>query len=133
MDEVAAHIAKLEPERRRDEAQALDRIFREVSGFQPKLWSGKMIGYGQYPYTYKTGHSGVSLATGFAAPKRQITLYIMPGYEAFPDIMDRLGPHKFGKACVYITRLEKIDETALRALIRAGLDRLNTLWPVEPT
>ena len=131
--EVEAHIAGLEPERRREEAGVLDRIFREVTGYAPKLWSGRMIGYGQYDYTYETGHSGTSLATGFASAARQVTLYIMPGYQEFGEIVDRLGPHKRGKACLYITRLDRVDEAALRDLIRAGLEDLGTRWTVTPT
>lgn len=132
-DEAEAHIAAIEPERRRDEARRLDAIFREVTGFSPQLWSGRMVGYGKYDYTYETGHSGTSLATGFAAAPRQLTIYILPGYTPFPEIMARLGPHRHGKSCLYLTRLERIDEGALRDLIRAGLDDLATRWKIQPT
>ncbi|MEO1155364.1 MAG: DUF1801 domain-containing protein, partial [Pseudomonadota bacterium] len=74
-----------------------------------------------------------SLATGFAPAKRNLTIYIMPGYTPFPDIMARLGKYKMGKACLYLTRLDNADENALRDLIRAGLDDLATRWPVAPT
>ncbi|MBT8457933.1 MAG: DUF1801 domain-containing protein [Rhodobacteraceae bacterium] len=133
MTEAEAHIAAIEPAARRAEAERLDTIFREVTGFKPKLWSGRMIGYGQYDYTYETGHSGKFLATGFAAAKRQISIYILPGYTAFPDITARLGKHRHGKSCFYFTRLDDADEAALRELIRAGLDDLATRWPITPT
>ncbi len=132
-EDALAHIEAIEPERRRVEARALDAIFREVTGFAPKLWSGRMIGYGQYDYTYDSGHSGTSLATGFAMSARQISIYILPGYTPFPEIMARLGKHKTGKSCLYLTRLENADEGALRDLIRAGLDDLGTRWTVQPT
>ena len=128
-----AHIASIEPERRRLEAEALDLMFREVTGFEPRLWSGRMVGYGSYDYTYDTGHSGTSLATGFAIAPRQITVYIMPGYTPFPEIMARLGKHRTGKCCLYLTRLEHADDRALRDLIRAGLDDLGTRWEVRST
>ena len=132
-DEVNAHIDAIKPERRRDEARLLDTIFQDATGFNPKLWSGRMVGYGLYNYTYDSGHSGTCLATGFAMGARQISLYIMPGYTTFPEIMERLGKHKTGKACVYLTKLEHADEAALRDLIQAGLKDLGTRWPVEPT
>lgn len=131
--DAEAYVAAIEPERRREEAATLDALFRDVTGFQPKLWSGRMIGYGEYAYSYKSGRTGRWLATGFAAAPRQITVYIMPGYTSFPEIMGRIGPHKMGKSCLYIARLEALDEGALRELIRAGLDDLATRWPVEPT
>ena len=132
-DEVNAHIDAIKPERRRDEARLLDTIFQDATGFNPKLWSGRMVGYGLYNYTYDSGHSGTCLATGFAMGARQISLYIMPGYTTFPEIMERLGKHKTGKACAYLTKLEHADEAALRDLIQAGLKDLGTRWPVEPT
>lgn len=132
-DTVRAFIEGIEPERRRDEARALDMLFRDVTGFAPKLWSGRMIGYGQYDYTYESGHSGTSLATGFAVAARQLTIYIMPGYTPFPEIMERLGKHRTGKCCLYLTRLEHADEGALRDLIRAGLEDLGTRWEITPT
>lgn len=129
---VRAHIAGLD-DRRRAEAERLDAIFRAATGFAPRLWSGRMVGYGVYDYTYETGHSGRFLATGFAAAARHLTIYILPGYTAFPEIMERLGPHRHGKSCIYITRLETTDENALSDLIRAGLKDLGTRWEVQAT
>lgn len=37
------------------------------------------------------------------------------------------------EACVYLARLADADETALRDLIRAGLERLAGRWPVSPS
>jgi len=126
-------IAAIEDPARRAEAKTLDTIFRDVTGFRPRLWAGRMIGYGEYDYAYASGHSGTSLATGFAVAKRQITIYILPGYTPFPDIMARLGTHRHGKSCVYFTRLEHANLDALKELIRAGLDDLATRWTVRPT
>jgi len=132
-DGAEAYIAGLENPRRKAEAERLDALFRRATGFDPMLWAGKMIGYGYYDYTYDTGHSGRWFATGFAVPDRQITVYVMPGYTAFPEIMERLGKHRLGKACVYITRLDNVDEAVLEELVRAGLDDLATRWTVTPT
>ena len=133
MGELDAFFEGISDMRRRDDALRLDGLFREVTGWQPRLWARRMVGYGSYAYTYASGHSGTSLATGFAPGARQISLHIMPGYEAFPEIMSRLGRHKTGKACVYLARLDDADEAALRDLIRAGLERLADRWPVTPS
>ncbi|MEM6825627.1 MAG: DUF1801 domain-containing protein [Pseudomonadota bacterium] len=131
IDEAEAHIAALEPAHRRAEAETLDALFRRVTGYDPRLWSGRMIGYGAYDYTYETGHSGTSLATGFAVGARQLTIYVLPGYTPFPEIMARLGKHRRGKSCLYLTRLEHADADALAELIRAGLDDLATRWQIR--
>ncbi len=128
-----AYIGAIEPPRRRQEARALLTIFTEVSGYGPRLWSGRMIGFGSYAYTYASGHSGVSLATGFAISKAHITIYNMPGYTEFPEIVARIGKYRSGKSCIYFTRLEHADPQALRDLIAAGLADLAKKWPIEPT
>ena len=128
-----AHIAGLDPPARRAEAETLDRMFRDVTGFDPKLWSGRMVGYGQYDYTYATGHSGTFLATGFAVAPGRITIYIMPGYADFSHITGRLGKHRLGKSCLYLTKLSDAEPDALRELIRAGLRDLAARWRIDPT
>lgn len=132
MSDVTDFIEAIDDDRRREEARRLDGIFRDVTGFEARMW-GKLIGYGSYDYTYESGRSGTSFATGFGTSKARLSLHIMPGYHDFTEILERLGKHKTGAACVYITRLETADETALRDLISAGLDRLSTIWPVQPS
>ncbi|MGR3540860.1 MAG: DUF1801 domain-containing protein [Hasllibacter sp.] len=132
LSEAEVHIDALD-EPRRSEARRLDAIYREVTGWSPVLWSGRMVGYGRYRYRYDSGRTGEHLASGFAAAKAKLTFYMMPGYEEFPDIAARLGPHTHGKSCWYVTRLDRIDEGALRELIAAALDRLRGHWPVEGT
>lgn len=128
---MADPIASL-PQERQAEARRLDAIFQEVTGFRARSW-GKLIGYGQYHYSYASGREGDFLATGFSMRARDISLHILPGYSDFPDIAERLGPHKRGKSCWYIKSLDSVDEDALRALIKAGLNDLCAHWPVEPT
>ena len=117
---------------KRTEATRLDALFCETTGWSPRLW-GKMIGYGQYHYTYDSGRSGDFFATGFNIRARDISLHILPGYTDFPDIAARLGPHKRGKSCWYIPSLDRVDTDALQDLIRAGLDNLRQLWDIKPT
>ena len=125
-------IAAIKDDKRRAEALRLDEIFRDVTGWQPKLW-GQLIGYGQYHYVYDSGREGDFLATGFAPRAREFSLHILPGYSEFPEIAARLGPHRRGKSCWYIKSLEKTDEAALRDLIRAGLADLAETWTIEAT
>lgn len=131
--DVAAYLDAVLPERRRQDALWLDRLFRRVTGFEPRMWGPTIVGYGRYHYVYDSGREGDSLATGFAPRKANMVVYIMPGYADFGAILDRLGKHKLGKSCLYLGSLAEIDEDALAELIRAGLDDLGTRWPVQPT
>ncbi|WP_282181461.1 DUF1801 domain-containing protein [Aliiroseovarius marinus] len=130
---VEDFIAAVEPDAKRDDARQLDQLFREVTGYQPVMWGPSIIGYGQYHYVYDSGRQGDFLATGFSPRKARHSIYIMPGYADFGDILVRLGKHKMGKSCLYVNKLADIDLDVLAELIRAGLANLNQKWPVQPT
>ncbi|MEM6940162.1 MAG: DUF1801 domain-containing protein [Pseudomonadota bacterium] len=133
MSDVAAFLENVTPPRRKAEAAVLDALFREVTGWAPVLWPGNMLGYGSYDYTYASGHSGTSLATGFAPRKAKLSIYIMPGYADFDTLLARLGKHGKGKACLYLNKLGDADIDVLAELIRAGLDDLSTRWTITPS
>lgn len=120
-------------EAKRAEALRLDAIFREVTGWAPRMWGPSIVGYGRYHYRYESGRQGEVLATGFAPRAHGFSVYIMPGYGDFGQILARIGKHKMGKSCLEIRRLSDIDEAVLGELIRAGIDRLRTRWAVEPS
>lgn len=121
------------PAEKQDEARRLNAIFQDVTGWAPRLWGKKLIGYGQYHYRYDSGREGDFLATGFSMRARDISLHILPGYTEFPDIAARLGPHTRGKSCWYVKSLDVVDEAALRDLIRAGLDDLGAQYEIGPS
>lgn len=132
MNAVEAHLSAIRPPLRAAEARRLAELFAEVTGFGPRLWPGGILGFGRYAYRYASGRTGESLATGFALRGREIVIYIMPGGVDFRPILARLGPHRTGKACIYLPGLAGVDEGALTDLIRAGVGRLRALWRVEP-
>ena len=126
-------IATIEHDRKRAEATELNALFQRVTGFTPVMWGPSMIGYGRYHYKYATGREGDFLATGFSPRKTAHSIYIMPGYADFGEILSRLGKHKIGNSCLYVNKLADIDLTVLEELIRAGLQDLNSHWPVQPS
>ncbi len=130
---VDSFLAAVQPESKAADAQVLDELFRRVTGFDPLMWGPSMVGYGRYHYTYRTGRQGDFLATGFSPRKAAFSIYIMPGYAEFGEILNRLGKHKLGKSCLYVNKLADIDLVVLEELIAAGLKDLENYWPVEPT
>jgi len=129
---VASFLDSVEPPRRRAEGQALDALFRRVTGWTPQMWGPSIIGYGRYAYRYASGHGGACFATGFSPRKANLVVHVLPGYADFGPILADLGPHRMGKSCLYLTRLDRVDLDALARLIRAGLDDLASQWPVHP-
>lgn len=131
--DVAAFLATVVPARKAEEARTLDRLFRDVTGFAPRLWGPSIVGYGWYHYRYASGREGDFLATGFSPRKARHCIYILPGYQDYGPILSRLGKHKTGVSCLYVNQLADIDLDVLADLIAAGLRDLNSHWPVRPT
>lgn len=132
-EDVQDFLRRVEPTRRRADGLRLNEIFQEVTGFAPRMWGPSIVGYGAYHYVYDSGREGDSPATGFSPRKASLSIYIMPGYADFTEILGRLGKHKMGKSCLYINKLADVDEDVLAELIRAGLRDLDRKWPVQPT
>ena len=130
---VDEFIANVTPDRRREDALILNQLFKGVTGWQPQMWGPTMIGYGSYHYIYDSGREGDSLATGFSPRKANLVLYIMPGYQDLGHILDKLGKHKLGKACLYVNKLADVDIDLVAEIIRAGVDDLGTRWPITPS
>jgi len=117
---VTDFLAAVDHPIRRADSLALAEMIERITGFQPKIWGGRMIGYGRYDYTYDSGHSGTWFMTGFAPSKTKLTVYIMPGYQDYSEILGRLGKYKMGKSCLYINKLADVDQVVLEELISAG-------------
>ena len=128
---VEEFLSSIEPDWKQDEARQIDQLFREVTGWEPRMWGPSMIGYGEYHYKYASGREGDFLATGFSPRKAQHSIYIMPGYGDYGSILDRIGKHSLGKSCFYVKTLKDIDLDVLKELIRAGLDDLAQKYPVK--
>ncbi|MBU2980891.1 DUF1801 domain-containing protein [Lentibacter algarum] len=125
-------VGAVAPAGRRADGLVLLEMFSRITGFEPRMWGQSIIGYGRYYYTYDSGHSGSYLATGFSPRKAKPVVYIMPGYQGYPEIMARLGKHRLGKSCLYINKLADIDLSVLEELVHAGLADLDKLWKVHP-
>jgi len=126
---ASAYINSIEDITARKEAKTLLKLFKEVTGTKPVMW-GNMIGFGSYHYKYDSGREGDYFATGFAIRKSGPTIYIMPGYKDYSKILEKIGPHKLGKSCLYLKSLKEIDLKVLQKLIKLGLQDLNKIYPV---
>lgn len=126
-----AYIASLEPEVRRSNAFQLLALFRDVTGEAGQMWGPSIIGFGKYRYRYASGRSGESLRTGFSPRVPRSVIYIMPGFETLRPLLEKLGPHKTEKSCLYIPSLVKVDQTVLRSIIAQSLGKMRELYPAD--
>lgn len=113
---VAAFLNAIEDDRKREDALAVLEMMREVTGEDPVMWGESIIGFGTYSYRYASGREGEWFKIGFSPRKRNLTLYIMSGFDQYGNLLSALGKHKTGKSCLYISKLDDIDTTVLREL-----------------
>lgn len=112
---------------RRAEVDELLALHQEISGEHPVVWAGRIIGFGEYEYRYESGHSGIAPLLAFAPGSSRHTIYLTSNFaERWPDLIEKLGPHKASKACLYLTRLTGVDRAALRALLERSLKETQT-------
>ncbi|MBC8329874.1 MAG: DUF1801 domain-containing protein [Planctomycetes bacterium] len=119
--DVEAFLDAVEPEQRRRDSRAVCRIMQEVTGEPPKMWGPSIVGFGSYHYVYASGREGDWMLSGFSPRKQALTLYIMSGFTRYDELMAKLGKYKTGKACLYLKKLEDVDEKVLRELIRLSV------------
>lgn len=98
----------------------LSALLQEITGKAPQMWGSSIIGFGQYHYVYASGREGDALAIGFSPRKAALTLYLSYGIERHKKLLERLGPHTLGKACLYIKCLGDIDMGILKELLIAA-------------
>ncbi len=122
--DVEAFLNGIEDEGRRADSFTVLQLMREVTGAEPRMWGGSIVGFGEYTYRYESGRTGQWMATGFSPRKQALTLYIMPGFGRYEELMDRLGKYKTGKSCLYVKTLEDVDLATLRELVGESFKRI---------
>jgi Domain of unknown function (DU1801) len=123
-ESVTAFIDKVEDEKRRKDCLAIIDIMKDATKAKPEMWGPSIVGFGRYRYKYETGREGEWMVTGFSPRKDNLTLYIMPGFEAFPELMAKLGKYKTGKSCLYIKKLDDVDIGVLKKLVKKSVDKI---------
>ena len=100
----------------------LVELMCDVTGEPPVVWGPSIVGFGRYHYRYATGTEGDAPLAAFAPRKQELVVYLVSGYEhRYPVLLDRLGPHRTGKSCLYLKRLSDVDLDVLRTLVERSV------------
>jgi Domain of unknown function (DU1801) len=111
-------------ERKRQDSFTLLQLMHQVTGLEPKMWGGSIVGFGSYHYKYASGREGDTILVGFSPRKQSLTIYNMGGLDQNDDLLTRLGKHTLGGGCLYIKRLDEIDLPTLQILIEESFRRM---------
>ena len=122
--DVKAFIERVENETRRNDARKVLALMEEITGEKASMWGPSIIGFGSYHYKYASGREGDWMITGFSPRKQSTTLYLMSGFTQLEPLLGKLGKHKTGKGCLYINKLEDVNENVLKELIEKSIQIL---------
>jgi hypothetical protein len=122
---VKEFLNKIPDKERRDDCSAVAKIMEEITGDKPKMWGPSIVGFGTWHYKYASGREGDWPVTGFSPRKRDLTLYLMMGFNKHTELMQKLGKHSTGKSCLYIKRLSDIHLPTLKKLIKKSVKDLH--------
>ena len=107
------------PVRHRDGLRLLE-LMAQATGQPAEMWGPTIVGFGRYHYKYATGREGDAPAVGFSPRKAGLSLYGLCYGPQTAELLARLGKHKTGAGCLYVTKLDDVDQTVLTELIRHG-------------
>ncbi|MGH9879985.1 MAG: DUF1801 domain-containing protein, partial [Pyrinomonadaceae bacterium] len=88
-DSVKDFLSRVADEQRRKDCEVVLDLMSDVTQAKPEMWGSSIVGFGRYLYKYESGREGEWMVTGFSPRKSALTLYIMPGFEPFADLMKR--------------------------------------------
>ncbi|NQW40585.1 MAG: DUF1801 domain-containing protein [Cryomorphaceae bacterium] len=121
-DSVVDFINSVNDVQKRNDSFVLLELMKSLSKEEPKMWGKSLIGFGNKRYkSPKTGREVDWLLIGFSPRKANLSLYLMLDIKAIGEDLKKLGKHKTGVGCLYISNLEDVDLKVLKRLIREAL------------
>lgn len=126
---VTDFLKTIDNSEKRADCRKVAAMMRAATGARPRMWGTSIVGYDRYEYHYASGRSGEWFLCGYSPRKRDLTIYIMPGFEPFKPLMAKLGKYKTGKSCLYLRRLADVDEKVLQALIAESVKEMRKRYP----
>lgn len=110
--------------RERHDSFRVREIMERVTGEKPVMWGPAIVGFGSHCIKYSNGTEMDWPCAAFSPRKGALTLYFMPGFQKFDELLSKIGKYKTGKSCFYIKRLSDVDEAVLEELISASVEQI---------
>ena len=124
---VKDFLAKIRNEQRRKDSQAVASMMKAVTGARPVMWGAKIVGFGHFEYSRRSGESFKWFLAGFSPRDTALVVYLIGG--ADKSLLKKLGKHSMGGSCLYIKRLDDVDQPTLRNLVVASVKNVSKRFP----
>ena len=116
-------------EQKKKDSFELVRIMQDFTGYEPKMWGDSIIGFGSYHYkSERSRQEGDWPLVGFSPRKTAISLYVFSGMPEHEHLLNDLGKFKKGAACIYVKKLSDINTDALKNIMKATIDFLESRY-----
>ncbi|MDX1683866.1 MAG: DUF1801 domain-containing protein [Saprospiraceae bacterium] len=123
--DVRQFLGEVDNENRRKDAETVMAIMERITGHKPTMWGPGIIGFDTYHYKYESGREGDFFKVGLSPRKQNLSVYILPGFDRYENLLSQLGKYKTGKSCLYINRLSDVDMDVLEELISESYRFMN--------
>ncbi|WP_118953391.1 DUF1801 domain-containing protein [Taibaiella helva] len=121
---VEAFIAGLPEEQKRQDCYTLLKLMEKATKEKPRMWGASLIGFGNLRYKSPTSGREVDwFRIGFSPRKANLSLYLTMDIKAHAEVLQKLGKHKTGAGCLYITKLADVDMKVLEGMIKAAAQK----------
>jgi hypothetical protein len=120
-DSVSEFLNKIPEADKRKDAFTILELMEKATKSTAKMWGAAIVGVGSRVLKYDSGRELDWFIMGFSPRKKDLTLYIPGAVQKQAALLKKLGKHKTGKGCLYINKLEEVDMTVLKEIIKKGL------------
>jgi hypothetical protein len=114
---VDAFLAKLTKPEVKADCEALITLMSRLTKCPPMMWGASIIGFGKHELKYETGRTLDWFVMGFSPRSTSLVLYTNCDLAKASAVLQKLGPHKTGKGCLYIKRLADVDVKMLEEVL----------------
>lgn len=114
-------LLKIEESTKQKDAFSLVALMEKATKAKAKMWGPAIIGFGDKRIKYENGRELDWFIMGFSPRKQNFALYISGAVDKQQALLKKLGKHKTGKGCLYLTKLEEVDLAVLIEIIQKGI------------
>jgi len=107
---VDKFLASIKDDQQRTDCQNVLELMKEQTGEPAVMWGKAKVCFGRFHYRGKTSE-GDWFHVGFSPRKTDLVLYLHCELEKQGALLEKLGKHKIGKSCLYLTKVRRCTST----------------------